>query len=59
MAKTSKDGGLLKGVPPTGKSFSVQHIHWYRLRNGKVAEHTANRDDVGMMVQLGLIKRPT
>jgi predicted ester cyclase len=59
MAKTSKDGGLLKDVPPTGKSFSVQHIHWYRLRNGKVAEHTANRDDVGMMVQLGLIKRPT
>jgi predicted ester cyclase len=58
MAKTSKDGGLLKDVPPTGKTFSVQHIHWYRLLNGKVASHTANRDDVGMMVQLGLIKRP-
>ena len=28
------------------------------VRDGKVAEHTANRDDVGMMVQLGLIKRP-
>lgn len=58
IAKTSKDGGLLKDVPPTGKRFSVQHIHWYRLLNDKVAEHTANRDDVGMMVQLGLIDRP-
>lgn len=58
MAKTSKDGGLLKDVPPTGKRFSVQHIHSYRLLNGKVASHIANRDDVGMMVQLGLIKRP-
>ena len=57
MAKTSKDGGLLKDVPPTGKRFSVQHIHWYRLLNDKVAAHTANRDDVGMMVQLGLLKR--
>jgi hypothetical protein len=29
MAKTGKDGGLLKDVPPTDRSF--QHIHWYRL----------------------------
>jgi hypothetical protein len=31
------------------------HIHWYKVRNGKIVEHTANRDDIGMMRQLGLL----
>lgn len=49
------NGGLLVGVEPTGKAFKVQHIHWYTLRDGKIVEHRANRDDVGMMQQLGLL----
>jgi predicted ester cyclase len=52
------DGGLLVGVAPTGKHFSVQHIHWYTLKDGLIVDHRANRDDVGMMVQLGLIVPP-
>jgi steroid delta-isomerase-like uncharacterized protein len=49
------NGGMLVGVQPTGKRFEVQHIHMYQLRNGKIAEHFANRDDLGMMRQLGLL----
>jgi len=49
------NGGLLVGVPPTGKSFKVQHIHWYTLQGGLITEHRANRDDVGMMQELGLL----
>jgi predicted ester cyclase len=52
------NGGMLVGVEPTGKSFEVQHIHWYKLRDGKIAEHYANRDDIGMMQQLGLLPSP-
>jgi steroid delta-isomerase-like uncharacterized protein len=48
-------GGMLVGVQPTGKRFEVQHIHMYQLRNGKIVEHFANRDDLGMMRQLGLL----
>lgn len=48
------NGGLLVGVEPTGKSFTVQHIHWFRLRDKKITEHYANRDDIEMMQQLGL-----
>jgi predicted ester cyclase len=48
-------GGLLMGVSPTGKRYEVQHIHWYRFRDGKIAEHYANRDDIAMMQQLGLL----
>jgi steroid delta-isomerase-like uncharacterized protein len=49
------DGGMLVGVAPTGRSFEVQHIHMYRIADGKIADHFANRDDVGMMRQLGLL----
>lgn len=49
------NGGMLVGVEPTGKRFSVQHIHWYTMREGLIAEHRANRDDIGMMRQLGLL----
>jgi predicted ester cyclase len=49
------DGGLLMGVQPTGRTFEVQHIHMYRVLDGKIAEHFANRDDIGMMRQLGLL----
>ena len=49
------NGGMLVGVQPTGMRFEVQHIHMYQLRNGKIVEHFANRDDLGMMQQLGLL----
>jgi predicted ester cyclase len=52
------DGGMLAGVPPTGRSFEVQHIHMYRVLNGIIAEHFANRDDIEMMRQLGLLQPP-
>jgi predicted ester cyclase len=52
------NGGLLVGVQPTGKYFAVQHIHWYTLANGLIVDHRANRDDIGMMVQLGLLPAP-
>jgi predicted ester cyclase len=46
---------MLVGVKPTEKRLEVSHIRWYRARNGKIAEHYANRDDIGMMRQLGLL----
>ena len=52
------NGGLLVGVAPTHKHFEVQHIHWYELRAGKIVDHYATRDDIGMMQQLGLLPAP-
>jgi predicted ester cyclase len=49
------NGGMLVGVPPTGKAFSVQHIHWYTVQDNQIKAHRANRDDIGMMRQLGLL----
>jgi predicted ester cyclase len=48
--------GRLGGVlPPTGKRFSSQQSHWYRVRDGKLAEHWATRDDLSAMMQLGVL----
>lgn len=55
VGKIPINGGLLMGVEPTGKHFKVQQIHWYKLRDGSIVEHWANRDDIGMMQQLGLL----
>ncbi len=55
VGKIPVNGGLLVGVSPTGKSFKVQHIHWYTLQNALIVEHRANRDDIGMMQGLGLL----
>lgn len=50
--------GMLRGVKPTGKRVQVLHFHSFRIQDGQIAEHAAVRDDLGMLVQLGLLKRP-
>ena len=55
VQKMAVNGALLMGAEPTQKRFEVQHIHWYKLRNGKIVEHYATRDDIGMTRQLGLL----
>jgi len=52
------NGGFLMGVKPTGRHFEVQHMHWYKIRDGKITDHFASRDDLGMTQQLGLLPRP-
>lgn len=49
------DGGMLVGVPPTGRSFEALHLHMFRVRDGLISEHWGGRDDIGMMRQLGLV----
>jgi predicted ester cyclase len=35
-----------------GTRNELAHIHWYTLRDGKIVQRWASRDDVGMMQQL-------
>jgi len=39
--------------PPRGRTFAVTQTHWFRMEDGRVAEHWANRDDLAMGQQLG------
>ncbi len=47
--------GDFQGTPPTGKRFSVDHVHWHRLADGKLVERWAVRDDLGAAQQLGML----
>jgi len=47
------DGTMQASFPPTGRRFAVTQSHWFRIKDGKVTEHWANRDDLGMGIQLG------
>lgn len=47
------DGNTVAVMPPTGRRFQVTQSHWLRVADGKIIEHWANRDDLGMARQLG------
>ena len=50
--------GPMGPMPPTGKRFSARQSHWYRIVDGKLAEHWVTRDDLTAMLQLGVISPP-
>jgi len=49
------DGALDTVFPPTNRAFAMTQSHWFRVEDGRVVEHWANRDDLGMGRQLGWI----
>ena len=42
-------------IPARGQSYTVTHVHIYRIVDQKIREHWAVRDDLGMLRQLGAI----
>jgi predicted ester cyclase len=53
------DGSVAAVMPNLGRTFAARQTHWFRLRDGLVAEHWADRDDLGMGTQLGWFGPPT
>jgi predicted ester cyclase len=43
---------FLRGIAPTGRPVEWTQHHSFRLVNGKIAEHWANRDDLGFLRQV-------
>ena len=48
-------GAVSQVMPPTGRTFSATHTHWFRHADGKVIEHWANRDDLATARQAGWV----
>ena len=48
--------GEFMGMPPSGKTYEIEEIHIFRLRDGKVTEHWHQLDQMGMMKQLGAMR---
>jgi hypothetical protein len=55
MIVTGKHTGDFFGIPPKGSNFSYQAAHISRIADDKIVEHKAIRDDLGFMMQLGVI----
>ena len=50
--------GEFMGIPPTGQQVSMGLIDIVRIADGRVVEHWAVGDNLGMMQQLGIVPRP-
>lgn len=55
MTGTNRGGVPWLGAPANGNPVDVQWISIYRLADGKVVEHEAQMDLIGLMQQLGVI----
>jgi hypothetical protein len=42
-------------MPPTGKSIEITGMNTWRTRDGQAVEGWVNRDDMGLLQQLGVI----
>jgi predicted ester cyclase len=51
-------GGVLFGLPPTGRRFRTEHAHVFRVRNGEIVAHDAVQDNLELARQLGVLPAP-
>jgi len=56
-ARGTMKGDFL-GMPATGKSATWAEIHIVRVKEGRIVEHWASVDQLGMLQQLGLAPLP-
>jgi predicted ester cyclase len=58
MVRTTMRGtqrGAFMGIAPTNRPVEQAQIHIMRFVDGKVVEHRAVRDDLGLLQQLGIL----
>ena len=48
-------GRIMGTMAPTGRSFEADQIHIWRVEGGKIVEHSASRNDLLLLNQLGLV----
>ncbi len=52
---TGKHTGNFFIIPPSGNRISYRAVHIHRIVDGKIIEHQGIRDDLSLMVQLGVV----
>jgi steroid delta-isomerase-like uncharacterized protein len=50
--------GEFQGIPATGKHVTITETDIYRIVGGKIVEHWAEFDALGMLQQLGVVPAP-
>jgi steroid delta-isomerase-like uncharacterized protein len=58
LTSSATQTGAFMGLPPTGKRYTIEEIHVFRVREGQVVEHWHQFDQMGLMKQLGAMPSP-
>jgi predicted ester cyclase len=58
LRMTGTQTGIDVPAPPTGRKIDFHHAHRFRLRDGRIMEHWAVRDDLRAMLQAGVVRPP-
>ena len=45
-------------IPATGKEIQMSAVAIHRIADGKIAEHWSGTDELGLLVQLGVVSLP-
>jgi steroid delta-isomerase-like uncharacterized protein len=53
LTASATQTGDFMGMPPSGKRYTIEEIHIFRVRDGRIVEHWHEFDQLGMMRQLG------
>ena len=51
--------GDFNGLPPTGKSYTIQGVDIFQFRDGRMAEHWDVVDMYGFLAQVGALPAPS
>ncbi len=55
---TGTHRGNFLGIAPTGRTVRQKQMHFIRFKDGKMIDHLAIRDDLGLRQQLGVLAAP-
>ena len=58
LASSATQSGEFMGMPASGRHYTVEEIHIFRVAGGRVAEHWHQLDTMGLMKQLGATPGP-
>jgi predicted ester cyclase len=58
VSGTGSQQGAFMGVPPSGARVAIMGIDLVRIADGRIAEHWANFDQLGMLQQIGAVPAP-
>lgn len=52
LTTSARQMGEFMGIPPTNRTYQIEEIHIFRVRDGQIVEHWHQLDAMSLMAQL-------